>query len=243
VPPIAAGTHEIRVEYLDIYSELLPAGIWYLGVALLWLLSNLFFISRHLRLQEMRIRNDTRRLSTLVSYSTDLKQESQKYKTLSSTDPLTGVLNRNGFAHEMTTISSDGKLVEGTAIIMIDIDHFKRINDTFGHDAGDAVLREIASVIQKNIRGTDKLVRWGGEEFMLFCKETGAQQTLLVAEKIRSAIETMEIQYHKNMIPVTASLGAGATHDNEDFDALFLRCDQALYKAKRLGRNCVVLDE
>jgi len=126
---------------------------------------------------------------------------------------------------------------------MIDIDHFKRINDTFGHDAGDAVLREIASVIQKNIRGTDKLVRWGGEEFMLFCKETGAQQTLLVAEKIRSAIETMEIQYHKNMIPVTASLGAGATHDNEDFDALFLRCDQALYKAKRLGRNCVVLDE
>lgn len=242
VPPIAAGTHQIHVEYLDIYGDLLSAETWYLGVALLWLLGNLIFICRHLLTQEMRIRNDTRRLSTLANYSSDLKQESQKYKTLSNTDALTGALNRNGFANELNKDSPDGKLAADTAIVMIDIDHFKRINDTFGHDAGDAVLREVASTIRNNIRGSDKLIRWGGEEFMLFCKETGVPQAQLVAEKVRSSVENMTIVYRESTIPVTVSLGAAVTKIGEDFDELFLRSDQALYKAKRLGRNCVVID-
>ena len=243
VPPIAAGPHDLQLEYIEVYSELLPASSWYLGVALLWLLVNLLIISRHSVTQELRIRNDSRRLATLASYSGGLEEESQKFKTLSTIDPLTATLNRNGFADELNKITENGQLVADTAIIMVDIDHFKRINDKHGHDAGDHVLQAVAAALQNNIRSTDKLARWGGEEFLLLCVHTTTQQALLIAEKLRTSIESLNLHYRDNAIPVTVSLGLGIARDGETFDELFLRSDRALYQAKRLGRNCVVLDE
>lgn len=243
VPPIAAGTHDLQLEYIEIHGELLPASSWYLGVALLWLLGNLLVIYRYSLTQELRIRNDSQRLSTLATYSGGLEEESQKFKTLSSIDPLTATLNRNGFAEELSKITENGQLVADTAIIMVDIDHFKRINDKHGHDAGDHVLQAVAAALQNNIRSTDKLARWGGEEFLLLCVHTTTQQALLIAEKLRTSIESLNLHYRDNAIPVTVSLGLGIAYDGETFDELFLRSDRALYQAKRLGRNCVVLDE
>ena len=243
IPPIAPGTHEIRLEYVDISGKLLKAETWYLGVAILWLMSNLFFITRHLMLQARRIRNDSQRLSTLVHYSDDLQQESEHYKILSTTDPLTGALNRNGFAQEMSQRSPTGKLKANTTLMIIDLDHFKKVNDGYGHDAGDAVLRETGQIIQKNTRSSDRFIRWGGEEFILFCESTNTQQALLIAEKVRASIETMTIDYQGNSIPVTASIGIGVAKHDENFDDLFKRSDEALYKAKHMGRNCIVLAE
>lgn len=241
VPPIAPGVHELQLEHMEIHGKLFKAESWYLGVALLWLLSNLFFITRHLMQQERRIRNDSQRLSALALYSNDLQQESQHYKLLSNTDPLTGALNRNGFAADMGQRSPIGKMESNTALMIIDIDHFKRINDRFGHDAGDLVLCETAKIIRKNIRVTDKFVRWGGEEFVLYCENTNPQQALLIAEKIRLSIESADILYNSVAIPITVSMGIGVAVVREDFDHLFKRSDQALYKAKHMGRNCVVL--
>lgn len=241
LPPIAPGEHDIQLEYLDIHGKLLKAEYWYLGVALFWLASNLLFITRHLMLQAKRIRNDAQRLSTLALYSNDLQQESQHYKLLSSTDPLTGALNRNGFAAEMGQRAPIGKMAANTTLMIIDLDHFKRINDSYGHDAGDLVLRDIALIINKNTRATDRFVRWGGEEFMLYCESTNAQQALLIAEKIRVAIESTPINHNGVVITQTVSIGLGVAQAQEDFDYLFKRTDQALYKAKNLGRNCIVL--
>lgn len=117
------------------------------------------------------------------------------------------------------------------------------VNDTYGHDAGDAVLRETAQVIQKNTRETDLFVRWGGEEFLLFCSDINAQRALLIAEKIRSAVEAMKIVHGGHSIPVTASVGVGVIQHEESFDDLFKRADQALYSAKSMGRNCIVVSE
>lgn len=243
VPPIAAGEHIIQVEYADLYGQLLPAGVWYLGVAILWLCSNLLFITRHLILQERRIRNDSKRLSTLAHYSDDLQQESQRYKLLSNTDPLTGALNRLGFAQEISQRAPNELLLRNTTLMVIDLDHFKRVNDSHGHDAGDVILREAAQAIHKNTRASDLFVRWGGEEFVLYCESTNAQHALLIAEKIRAAVEAMSIQHDEKIISVTLSIGIGVVESHEQFESLFRRADQALYRAKQLGRNCVVLSE
>jgi diguanylate cyclase (GGDEF)-like protein len=243
VPPIVAGEHHIQLDYIEISGKLLAAESWYLGVAILWLMSNLLFITRHLMLQEKRIRNDSHRLVTLAHYSDDLQQESQRYKLLSSTDSLTGALNRNGFATEMSQRAPTGRMPLNTMLMIIDLDHFKKVNDNYGHDAGDAVLREAAQAINKNIRATDRFIRWGGEEFLLFCENTNEQQALLIAEKIRASVEAMSIRYHDELIPVTVSIGIGVAIAHEDFDILFQRTDSALYRAKNLGRNCIVLSD
>lgn len=243
VPPIAMGEQFIQLESITIYNALLPADTWYLGVAVLWLVSNLLFIVRHLILQERRIRNDTQRLTSLAHYSEDLIQESQHYKMLSHTDALTNTLNRHGFATEMSLRSPTGKIAPNTALMIIDLDHFKNINDSWGHDTGDVVLCETAQTIRKMTRNDDRLVRWGGEEFLLYCDSSNTQQSLLIAEKIRAAIATQPMQFNGNSIRVTVSIGVGVTTTEEDFDYLFKRSDQALYKAKSLGRNCVVLSD
>jgi len=229
MPPLVAGEHFIQIEYVDLYGELLAAETWYLGVALFWLATNLLFITRHLYSQETRISADSERLS--------------KYKVLSTTDPLTGALNRNGFAEEMSQNAPDGRLSANTALILIDIDNFKRINDTHGHDAGDALLREVASIIRLNVLGSDKLIRWGGEEFILFCKDTNERQAMLVAEKVREVVEQLKVLFNSTIIPVTISLGVGVAKEKENFDELFHRTDQAMYEAKNRGRNRVVLAE
>jgi diguanylate cyclase (GGDEF)-like protein len=243
VPPIATGEHAIQLEYADLYGQLLPAGTWYLGVAIFWLSCNLLFITRHLMLQERRIHNDSRRLTTLVHFSDDLQQESQRYKLLSNTDPLTSALNRNGFAHEISQRAPNQILGRNTTMMVIDLDNFKRINDNYGHEIGDAVLREAAQAIHKNTRVSDLFVRWGGEEFILFCEATNTQHALLIAEKIRAAVEAMTVQHDEKRISVTLSIGIGVVELPEHFESLFRRADQALYRAKHLGRNCVVLSE
>lgn len=243
VPTIALGEQFIQLESITIYNALLPADTWYLAVAVLWLVSNLLFIVRHLILQARRIHNDTERLTNLAHYSEDLMQESQRYKMLSNTDPLTNALNRNGFATEMSQRSPIGKITPNTALMIIDLDHFKNINDSWGHDTGDIVLSQTAQTIRNMTRAEDRLVRWGGEEFMLYCDDSNTQQALLIAEKVRAAIESQPIQFNGNSIRVTVSIGVAVTSGEEDFDRLFKRSDQALYKAKNLGRNCVVLSD
>src|SRR5690606_27971184 len=117
---------------------------------------------------------------------------------------------------------------------IIDLDHFKRINDRYGHDAGDMVLREAAKIIQSNTRAGDPLVRWGGEEFVLICENVSVQQALLIAEKIRAAVEELIISHEDKTIAVTVSIGIGVVESQEQFENLFRRTDKALYRAKQL---------
>jgi two-component system cell cycle response regulator len=164
---------------------------------------------------------------------------------LAITDALTGLHNRR---YMETHISG---LVEETrsrghplAVLVLDIDHFKLINDTHGHDAGDEVLREFALRVRKSIRGIDLACRYGGEEFVAVMPETDLAAATAVAERLRGRIasEPFAVQQGAREIDVTISIGTAALGENDDAAAVIKRADQALYRAKRTGRNRVLPD-
>jgi two-component system cell cycle response regulator len=162
------------------------------------------------------------------------------------TDALTGLFNRRYMESHLAGLleqaSARGKPL---AVLVIDIDYFKSINDTHGHDAGDDVLREFALRIKRSIRGIDLACRYGGEEFVVVMPETDMAVAAMVAERLRRRIAAEPFAIHEGArsIPVTISIGIAALRGADDNAAGVLkRADQALYRAKRDGRNRVVPD-
>ena len=161
-------------------------------------------------------------------------------------DPLTGLSNRKALRMRFDELHRQAEL-EGSAIgvVVLDIDHFKAVNDTYGHDAGDDVLREFALRIRKSIRGLDLACRYGGEEFVIVMPETDMPVATAVAERLRDRIasEPFSIQQDTGSLEVTISIGIATLDSLNDKGANILkRADQALYRAKRDGRNRVVAD-
>lgn len=127
--------------------------------------------------------------------------------------------------------------------IMLDVDHFKRFNDDFGHDAGDIVLRAVGDLLKQSTRDTDAF-RYGGEEFLLLMPDMGAEQALLRAEEIRRRIEDLRVEHGgRELGTITASLGTATAQDHCMFSQLVRTADAALLRAKESGRNCVVQAE
>ena len=159
------------------------------------------------------------------------------YERESKTDPLTGCLNRAGFVDVLTReqerLNKHGIPV---SFIILDIDHFKDINDTYGHNTGDEVLLNLARLVQGKIRNTDALIRWGGEEFVILCGDTSAQNAQFLAEKLRKFIESAVLIKQRQ---VTCSFGVAEMLPSEDPKNLFERADKALYTSKETGRNKV----
>jgi diguanylate cyclase (GGDEF)-like protein len=158
----------------------------------------------------------------------------------SRTDPLTGLYNRAHFDEQLDEKLALAERYGPVSLVMVDIDHFKRVNDSFGHEAGDAVLRRVAGLIQETVRSTDVCVRYGGEEIALLLPETGQEAALYMAERLRERIATT-VAFHKGAtIPVTASFGVATYPETvTDREKLFPQADEALYRAKADGRNCV----
>ena len=166
-------------------------------------------------------------------------------RNAAQTDLLTGLYNRRGFevaASALLTQAEHGS--RWISVVLFDLDHFKKINDVHGHDAGDAVLRHVASVARENFRSFDLLVRHGGEEFLALLPDSTPDEAARVAERVRLAIEAAEIPLaNDDRLKVTASFGCvGRANDafNRNFEDLVKRADLALYAAKASGRNCVV---
>jgi two-component system, cell cycle response regulator len=157
-------------------------------------------------------------------------------------DGLTQILNKATTLNRLEESFKKAKLTEtGLALIIFDLDHFKKINDTFGHQAGDYVLREVAAVVKNQlIRSGDAFGRYGGEEFVIILYGSSLQRACDVAERIRSTIEKHEFSFGGKKIPVTVSLGVAALDRSEpNADALFAKADQAAYRSKEAGRNRV----
>ena len=179
-------------------------------------------------------------------YTERLRDNVQMSIEMAITDPLTGLYNRRYMeSHLATQIEQSASRGKPLTALVIDIDYFKAINDTHGHDAGDDVLREFATRIRKSIRGIDLACRYGGEEFVVVMPETDMAVGTIVAERLRRRIasERFSIQQGGASIEVTISIGI-ATLDTADDNAasVLKRADQALYRAKRDGRNRVVAD-
>jgi len=164
--------------------------------------------------------------------------------TAAAQDPLTGVNNRSAMN---STIIREADLARRhetpLSLLELDIDHFKQVNDTYGHAAGDVVLKAIASVIENCIRSSDIIFRAGGEEFIILLSNTHKKGALLLAERIRKTIEKYNFNYHDTTIPVTASIGVACFEKGDDSESLYEKTDSALYQAKQNGRNCVHIAE
>lgn len=186
------------------------------------------------------IKNDDGIVTSYVSTGKDITQRIMMEKDLeklATTDKLTGIYNRHKFEEiYKTEIERVLRYENSLTLIMFDIDHFKKVNDTYGHDVGDSVIKNIVDVVNKNIRTTDIFVRWGGEEFIILCPETDSSSASTLAEKLRSAIEATQFD---KVGRVTCSFGVAIYSNKESGDNLIKRSDDALYMAKNQGRNRV----
>ncbi len=174
------------------------------------------------------------RMATLVEES----------RWMATTDALTGLLNRRAFLESTSReIARTRRYNDKLSVILLDVDHFKHINDRRGHASGDIVLTEIGSLLNKAVRTCDIVARWGGEEFVLVLPSTALDGAEQVAERIREILETSKIKdANGDHIPVTASFGVASYEGNETLEQVVDRADRAMYLAKSGGRNRVVCD-
>ena len=178
-------------------------------------------------------------------YTERLRDNVQMSIEMAITDALTGLYNRRYMESHVGTLVDQAKARgKPLTVLVLDIDYFKAINDTWGHDAGDDVLREFALRIRKSIRGIDLACRYGGEEFVVVMPETDLAVATMVAERLRRRIasEPFLIQQGTRKVEVTISIGIAALGGDDDAAGVLKRADQALYRAKRDGRNRVVPD-
>jgi len=170
--------------------------------------------------------------------------ESKRLQTLleerASTDPLTGAMNRHGIEERVRyELMRSDRYGDNLSLVLIDLDHFKAVNDTYGHLAGDRILRGFCDIARSCLRSTDSLGRVGGEEFVALLSETGLTGAQLFAERLRTTLEGFRFD---GGIRVTASMGVAGHREGEEFSSLMERADASMYRAKKGGRNRVVLD-
>ncbi len=186
------------------------------------------------------VRDITRRLQrekTIQKLLIHAGSTNKKLKVLANKDRLTGIFNRLKFDDFLNQyIMEYRRYKKSFALIMCDIDHFKNINDKYGHKAGDEVLKEFVLLLQEYTRESDLLARWGGEEFMLLLPQTHLEQAKKVAEKIRASTEQ---RIHAQSDNITVSIGVVEVENKDTSESIFLHVDKALYRAKNSGRNRV----
>jgi len=206
-------------------------------------------MDQHQKQRDEREQEVAARLHSLAERVAHMEQEAlgyrehleeQRQKAL--IDPLTGLPNRAAWSerldHEINLWQQHGNTL---LLAMLDLDHFKRINDNYGHLAGDKVLKIIANVLRKRLRGTDFIARFGGEEFVLLMPDTGPTAGAKLLEKLRASIEACPFHFKGEPVTITISMGLTAFKPGEHSDLVLKRADQALYRAKHAGRNQVAL--
>jgi diguanylate cyclase (GGDEF)-like protein/hemerythrin-like metal-binding protein/PAS domain S-box-containing protein len=189
------------------------------------------------RAMESRTRDALLRAERVIE---ELRGAIVELEARASTDRLTGLWNRarieESARHEISRMERYGYPL---SLLFIDLDHFKRINDTHGHSAGDDVLRQFAEVARQAMRGTDLLGRWGGEEFLMLCTHTNLAAARILAQRLRQGVSAYRFP---GVGQVTASIGVAQCQEGESLEHWVARCDRALYRAKSSGRDQVVVD-
>lgn len=176
---------------------------------------------------------------TSIAISSTKRQ--QELELISKTDLLTGLYNRR---HMEEKVGQELKANETNSseftLVTADIDHFKKINDTHGHDCGDLILKEISANIQRSLRANDSVARWGGEEFMILLPGIGSDQARILAERIRKRVESQVYTHYDHQLHVTLTMGIASVKTDDTILSLAKRADLALYHGKQTGRNCVI---
>ncbi len=175
--------------------------------------------------------------SKLLQINKKLTLKSRKFEKIAATDPLTGLYNRMKFLElfvsEYTVMVQRKNTL---SLLLMDLDHFKQINDRYGHNIGDMVLRQVSNLLLHELRNVDIVCRWGGEEFVVLLPAADKEAALHIAEQLRSTVESLSFE---SIPKVTASIGISHIEENDTLQDVIERADKALYMAKMAGRNCV----
>ncbi|WP_024462422.1 GGDEF domain-containing protein [Marinimicrobium sp. LS-A18] len=230
------GEHRFTLSRIELTGQVISTEQWYQILVAVWLMAALAFLAvRTWRLkQELSLRHA--REQELLQVNQLLDSRSRALEDKAKTDPLTGAFNRQGIEEAIALGLVERREGKPLSLIMVDVDRFKPINDHYGHAVGDQVLTGLSSLVKHNIRGTDLFARWGGEEFVLVCRDTELREAAGLAEKLRALLAEEEFE---QVGRITASFGVATLRQGETLDEIFNRVDQALYKAKEFGRNRV----
>jgi diguanylate cyclase (GGDEF)-like protein len=234
---VVPGHHVITVDQIEFTGKLVPAATFRLWIIGLWIAGGFVYLLKY-ALDVRRSLLATRfGKAALEQLNDELRQEAAQLHGMARRDPLTGALNRFGLRDELSKAAGRGDArFFPLSIVFVDIDHFKKINDTHGHDVGDQVIREISDVIHAAVQRDDICARWGGEEFLLIFPGTPATDARAIAERLRRA---MSRHAWPGGMQVTGSFGIAQAAAGEDLVDGIKRADEAMYLAKSNGRNRV----
>jgi diguanylate cyclase (GGDEF)-like protein len=239
-PRAEPGLHTIRVERIEFVGKLVAPSTFRLGVIAAWMVSVLGYLVLDGLATRRQLRLSAASQHSLQRLNESLRLETRSLAEIARTDPLTGALNRKGLADELTNlVRLEGDAAFPLALVFIDIDHFKRINDTLGHDTGDKVIRGLAALVRAAVQREDLFARWGGEEFLLVFRETSAAEAGSIAERLRERIATSS---WPDGLQVTCSFGVAQWQRGEDLNEGIKRADEAMYRAKQHGRDRVEIE-
>lgn len=214
--------------------------------------SRLAFLSEHIEKyrvtdrehfdeSQQKIKQLNDRIHEMEQQSEELQKDVEKHRKLALKDALTGMWNRQALNEELEKEFARWQRYQTSfSIVIWDLDHFKKINDQYGHSAGDKVLKIFAQTFMKTTRETDFVARFGGEEFVGIFPETKLNKALTLADKIREKVESSKFHYEGKPVNITASAGIATVHEDDSIDSLIKRADKMLYKAKSKGRNCCI---
>jgi diguanylate cyclase (GGDEF)-like protein len=231
------GEHRFHLKRIEFTGQLLSTTDWYQLIISIWFTLGVIYFIRRILLLKRELNKKNIRERELMEINALLDARGHALEELAKTDPLTGAFNRQG----MKEIIKQGldewrNKKKPLSLIIIDLDHFKDINDNYGHAKGDQVLTELSLLVKSFTRSSDLFARWGGEEFVLVCLDTVETEAAKIADNLRHKIR----EHNFEDINVTASFGVATLKENESIEQLFIRADAALYQAKNRGRNQVV---
>jgi len=236
---LRAGPHRVVVDRIELQRKLVSPAAFRLGLLLVWLAAVSLYVLVQLVNSKRQLLESQRQQQVLAQTITSLNARSESLETLARSDPATGLLNRAGLKLGLEQrLLQHGLTQFPMAVIFVDIDHFKGINDSLGHAAGDAVIAQVARHLRDHVPHDDLVARWGGEEFLLLCAGTGGEEARRIAERLRQDVER---QTWPTGAAVTCSFGITVLAAGEDWLQAIERADAAMYEAKQAGRNRVVL--
>lgn len=235
---IEPGVHQTQVNSIVLIGKWIRTETLLLAILGFWM--TVFLLDGLVRFYLLLKKSQQERqlIRILEEKQRHLEEDRKALRELADVDPLTGIYNRTGAEAQIRKwFGSDGATTT-VGVMMLDLDHFKQINDTYGHDMGDKVLRAFATLVAANLRNEDIFARWGGEEFVIVCQARSRDALYQLANKLRQIASQQTFGADLDL-KVTVSIGLAIAFIGETFEDVFKRADKALYRAKQSGRNRV----
>lgn len=234
---VGPGEHTFELNKLELVGVRISLEQMYFGIIVVWMVTILLLLALRIRFLQMEVKAGAIKHAELQEIHTLLDQRNKTLQEKIKLDPLTGAYNRAGIEESLLEAFHEWKVhARPLSLLLFDVDHFKQVNDSYGHAVGDAILRELTQLVSENIRDGDKFARWGGEEFIIVCGNTELEKACALAEKLREKISNNK--FYKDL-HVSASFGVAQIKRDESLGKLFNRTDKGLYLAKDAGRNSV----